>query len=317
MESHLRVNQVKEERREEAESEEKCEKLVSVKQAELKRLENQQLAWVRKRHRIDDVLPQVHECLQAIHSLLDPNKTGLISAKELVSQLISLGLSTDPNVITKVLFTVYKQKSLTGFNLTLEQILELSKVDRVTDKILTLLCTMANASQAISHSIGGTFRPIHPAKTDISWRDCKMSLTDYNHQLRKLWYEICVPEKGNGCEFEHMATCLVQLGVFVDRLEVQRTVQELRGGEDPSNALVTFLDFQSIFARSVFKGALVTLAQKLGNGIGGLMTPKLVISLYQRRLLLSGLQAASDVSHQDGITTLKAVEEYAKRYKDN
>lgn len=284
--------------------------------AELKRLQNQQHSWIRKRSKSDDVLHKVQECLRALYSILNPNKAGLIAAKDLISQLISLGLSTDPNTIVKVLLAIYKQKELNGLYLTLDQMLELSRVDRVTNRLLTLLSTMANESISLStRSPKGYISPAQHYRTDIApWRDGKMSLADYMQQLRILWSETCTTDHKPYCEFEEMATSLVQLNIYADRLEVYRAYQELREIEEISSSLVTFIDFQNFFAKSMFKGALVNLANRLGKGVGGLMTPKLVISLYQRRLLLAGLQGASDLSRDEGVTTLKAVEEYSKMY---
>lgn len=274
---------------------------------------------MRRRYKSDDVLHKVQECLRALHSILNPNRTGLIAAKDLISQLISLGLSTDPNTIVKVLLAIYKQKELNGLYLTLDQMLELSRVDRVTNRLLTLLSTMANESIILSsHSPKGYISPTQPYQTHIaSWRDGKMSLADYMQQLRILWSETCITDRKNYCEFEQMATSLVKLNIFADRLEVYRAYQELKGTEESSHSLVTFADFQNFFAKSMFKGALVTLAHRLGKGVGGLMTPKLVISLYQRRLLLAGIQGATELSREEGATTLKAVEEYSKMYKDS
>ena len=291
-------------------------KPLNMRLAELKRLQNQQHSWMRRRYKSDDVLHKVQECLRALHSILNPNRAGLIAAKDLISQLISLGLSTDPNTIVKVLLAIYKQKELNGLYLTLDQMLELSRVDRVTNRLLTLLSTMANESITLSsHSPKGYISPAQPYKTDIaSWRDGKMSLADYMQQLHILWSETCATDRKHYCEFEQMATSLVQLNIFADRLEVHRAFQELKGTEEFSYSLVTFADFQNFFAKSMFKGALVTLAHRLGKGMGGLMTPKLVISLYQRRLLLAGIQGASDLSRDEGVTTLKAVEEYSKMY---
>jgi len=291
-------------------------KPLNMRVAELKRLQSQQHAWVRRRYKTDDVLRKVQECLRALHSILDPHRTGVIPAKELIAQLLSLGLCADPSAIVKVLLAVYKQRDLQGLSLTLDQILELSKVDRVTDRILTLLSSMACETAETSHTPKGSISPMQSYTTETPWRDGKMSLADYMQQLRKLWVEICLSERGNYCTFEQMVTSLVQLNIYADRLEVHRAFQELKGAEESSTSLVTFPDFQNFFAKSIFKGALVNLAHRLGHGVGGLMTPKLVISLYQRRLLLAGMQGASELSREEGATTLKAVEEYSRMYKD-
>lgn len=314
MESNFRHSRVREPV-EEQKLPEDSPKPLNMRLAELKRLQNQQHAWVRRRYRTEDVLSKVQECLRALHSILDPHRTGVIPAKELIAQLLSLGLSTDPSAIVKVLLAVYKRKDLQGLNLTLDQILELSKVDRVTDRLLTLLWTMASETAESSRTPKGSISPAQSYRTDTSWRDGKMSLADYIQQLRKLWTEICL-ERGNYCPFEQMVTSLVQLNIFSDRLEVHRAFQELKGTEESGISIVTLPDFQNFFAKSIFKGALVNLAHRLGNGVGGLMTPKLVISLYQRRLLLAGMQGASELSREEGATTLKAVEEYSRMCKD-
>ena len=289
---------------------------LSSRQAELKRLGDQQNTWVRRRHKSDTVLFRVQECLKALHSLLDPQHTGYISGKALIAQLLSLGLSTDPGAIVRVICAIYGERDIQGLKLTLEQMLELSKVDRVTDKMLALLSGMAGEAggtggikrTGTSLSPSRFSRVSEPAATP--WRDGNMSLSDYLQQLKKLWGDICGPGSLT-CELEHMSRVLTQLNIFADMLEVRKAFPEQEDG----GTSVTFQDFQDFFAKSMFKGALVTLAHRLAKGIGGLMTPKMVISLYQRRLLLAGLHGAPNLSREEGQTTLRAVEEYSKQVK--
>ena len=76
---------------------------------------------------------------------------------------------------------------------------------------------------------------------------------------------------------------------------------------------VTFRQFQQVFTRSVLKGALLSLAQRLSSKAFAMpfLSHSMKLSAYKRRLLISRFEP-SVISKAEGETALQAIEKYKR-----
>ena len=269
--------------------------VLTSKDAFIKTAEIEQHVWMRRRKKEVREEDQGAGCIHALFDLIDSKKVGSIEGTDFVSQLLALGLTNDPVTIIKLLEVSFKENIVT-LQLTKNDLLKFCKGNRRIDHILSILTRSLERRNEVSD---GVMDVSSPKQTTYY-----PTLTDYLNQIKSLWLEMdrdireCVKR-------EQVEGKLCALRFVPDVLEARKMLHGWR-------ELVTYDQFQGLFARSILKGALIALERKLMKltPTPGALSTALKISAYKRRLLLAGLDSRhrSLQSQQQGATAIRALE---------
>ena len=273
----------------------------STRKLELQNVDSARRFWLRRRRPNEqDQTSKAEDWIKSLYGLLDMQGSGLVSGDVLVGQLLALGLARSPEDVVQAILLIYGKKDITELNLSLEDMLELIKVDRETNKFLSFLSNRA-AQEKRSGSVS-------PSKQRIkrSWKDQALTLSDYLTQLQAVWMHVAAGKKS--LPKRQLAEILFGLKLFATILDARRALQGLKESVD-------YVDFQRLFSKSIMIGSLFALAIKL-SPLNLAISSKMQISQYQRRLLLAGLVGGSKgVDQESGQATLKALEKYGNSVK--
>ena len=276
---------------------------LTSKDALIKAAEFEQHLWMKRRkkeHKCDEPLirTDMSDCISALFELMNTKKVESIEGVEFVSQLLSLGLSSDPRTLVRLLEMSFEEDIAT-LQLTRSDLLKFCKGTRRSDHILAVLTQMIQKSQP--HTEEAALTSPRAAKSSFM-----PSLRDYMSLIHKLWDEFELDIRGLTRK-EHIESKVTELHMVPDLFEAKKMMSL-------APEWVSFEGFSALFARSILKGALIELDQKLGkmNPTTGNCSTALKISTYKRRLLLAGINSTrrNPKSHQQGATALRALEQF-------
>lgn len=272
--------------------------VLTSKDAFIRTAEIEQHVWMRRRKKEVREEDQVTGCINALFELIDSKQVGSIEGTDFVSQLLSLGLTNDPITIVKLLQMSFGEDIAT-LQLTKNELLRFCKGNRRIDHILSILTKRLQRSQPTEPSADSKSPPQSPRKPTSF-----PALSEYLGLIKSIWLELnrdireCVKK-------EQVEGKLLELRLAPDILEAKKMISG--AGE-----MVSFDQFQALFARSILKGALIALERKLMSltPSAGSLSTALKISTYKRRLLLAGLDSThrSLQSQQQGATAIRALE---------
>ena len=279
-------------------------KVLTSRDAFIRTAEIEQHIWMKRRKKEIREEDQVTDCISALFELIDTKRVESIEGSDFVSQLLSLGLTNDPITIVKLLEMSFKEDIAT-LQLTKNDLLKFCKGNRRTDAILTILTKLIQkSSQVPGEPIEAKDSPPGSNSPKRTVMISYPTLNEYMSLVRHLWNEFDRDIR-DYARRDHVEAKICALHIAPDILEAKRML-------GPPSEHVSFDAFQSLFARSILKGALIALDQKLlrinpGNGN---FSTALKISTYKRRLLLAGLNShrRSQHSQQQGATALRALE---------
>lgn len=273
----------------------------STRKLELQNVDSARKFWLRcRRPNEQDQTSKAEDWVKSLHGLLDIQGSGLVSGDVLVGQLLALGLARSPEDVVQAILLIYGQKDITKLQLSLNDMLELIKVDRETNKFLSFLSNRAAQEKGS--------RSVSPAKQrrEGSWKGQSLTLSDYLTQLQAVWTQISAGKKT--IFKRQLGEIMFGLKLFSTLLDARRALQALKENVD-------YVDFQRLFSKSIMIGSLFALAIKL-TPLNLTISSKMQISQYQRRLLLAGLVGGSKgMDQESGQATLKALEKYGNSAK--
>jgi hypothetical protein len=273
----------------------------STRLLELQNVDSARRFWLRRRRPNEqDQTGKAEEWIRSLHGLLDTQGIGLVNGEILVGQLLALGLARSPDDLIQAILLIYGKDNISDLQLSLEDMLELIKVDRESNKFLTFLSNKA-AQNKRSESVSPTKQ-----RVERSWKVQSLTLSDYVAQLQAIWTQISAG---------HKAISKRQLAEFLFGCKLYATVSDAQRAIQTSKYHVDYVDLQRIFSKSIMIGSLFALAVKL-TPLNLAISSKMQISQYQRRLLLAGLQGnKKGMDHESGQATLKALERYGNSTK--
>lgn len=285
----------------------------------------------------------MRDLVEAIFHTLDEDNSGYIRAVDLVEQIIGLGLANDPAMIINVTYiqilcTVFKQKDFLKLNLTLDQLLAFVFGDRRSDYILRRLDKLAEeeiSRNKLSEKSSIIFKPASSVLVESAKRSMSMSPKLYldfnrhtlnltnkprsnsctNHiELLKKWWKELDPLGRGFADVTEVANKLVEKQLVGNIFEGRKILGIL----DNKVVIVTTLQFNQVFARSMIKGALINLSKRLATGSfsNPYFTPLMRMSLYKRKLIISKYKLGSeDISRTEGESATRAIESFQNYIK--
>jgi hypothetical protein len=285
----------------------------------------------------------VRDLVEALFNTLDEDNSGYIRAVDFVEQIIGLGLANDPAIIINVrsiqiICTTFKQKDLLKLNLTLDQLTAFFLGDRRSDHILKRLDKLAEeeiSRKNLSEKSSIIFKPGSSVLVESAKRSMSMSpklyldfnrhtlnltnkprsnsSTDHGELLKKWWKELDPLGRGFA-DVSEVANKLVEKQLVGNSFEGRKIL----GIIDNKGGIVTTLQFNQVFARSMIKGALINLSKRLSTGSfsNPYFTPLMKMSLYKRKLIISKYKLGSeDISKSEGESATRAIESFQNYIK--
>mmetsp|Transcript_32624 Transcript_32624/g.56666 ORF Transcript_32624/g.56666 Transcript_32624/m.56666 type:complete len:793 (+) Transcript_32624:1400-3778(+) len=302
--------------------------VLASEEAQRKTIEYTSKQW-RERRGLDvkSMPSQVLEFIKALYSILDTQDEGLISGPSLLKYFVSLGVSADPTALSQALINIYKVSDLESLKITQESLEALCKAELRTDsilKVLNTICLDLRSKRPQTVSVTRSVLLDSPrAKSRIGTADGygsrdeaifslvseePVSITEQQGLVKKWWKEVN-PLLANSVTCNSIADKLVQLGVASDTTEARKVMGKLIG---PRRS-IDYSDFLLIFARSMMKGAIQSLAQRVSGDLFADLSEAEKILAYKRALLLTGLKYFKyEISPQDGALALSAIKKLSE-----
>ena len=285
----------------------------------------------------------MRDLVEALFHTLDEDNSGYIRAVDFVEQIIGLGLANDPAIIVNVrsmqiICATFKQKDFLKLNLTLDQLTAFFLGDRRSDHILKRLDKLAEeeiSRKNLSEKSSIIFKPGSSVLVESAKRSMSMSpklyldfnrhtlnlsnkprsnsSTDHAELLKKWWKELDPLGRGFA-DVSEVANKLVEKQLVGNSFEGRKIL----GIIDNKGAIVTTLQFNQVFARSMIKGALINLSKRLSTGSfsNPYFTPLMKMSLYKRKLIISKYKLGSeDISRSEGESATRAIESFQNYIK--
>lgn len=138
-----------------------------------------------------------------------------------------------------------------------------------------------------------------------------LTMADHLNIINNWWKEI--DEKNEGfIDGEEIAIKLIDKRIVANSLEAKKLI----GPGESRTGKVNYQQFQQVFARSMLKGSLLSLADRLSEGplAKPFFTAAMKLSAYKRKLLIARIKPnETNITQEEGENALKAIEKY-KRY---
>lgn len=284
--------------------------------------------WLEKTHRAAKKSMSLYNFVVEFFNELDTSRCGKLKGEKLLESLVYLGIATDPLVIRRTLCLIYKCKDLTTLRITCKDFTELFKNDSKTDRILKQLnenCVSAREGKArknvesiakieTSSSIfkKNTERNSAHNATGIKFvRNYEENLITINEHLEIItgWWKELDTRGINQVPIDDVIEYFLTIGLAKDQNESKTLISSQIGAK----ANLIFDEFQQIFAKSMLKGALFNLSQRLSDEkfADKEMSSGFKLLSYQRALLLSGVKCPnSDITEEEGAKTVHAIEKF-------
>ena len=273
---------------------------------------------------------------------LDKDQQKYLTGEDLLDSLLRLGIATDCILLKQTLCNIFKKKSIEELKIDLKEFKTLFKGDSKTDSILNKLnqecIKIQNELKAKLNEKNQKFvkNPLMykklmnetastnffklglgaklTGKKGLKLRKNaeKMITINEHEELIKKWWHQLNPKLLSSVPTSEVIEKLVELDIFIDKNEGRRIIYSNIGIEK----FLSYENYQKIFARSMLKGALLNLSKRLFEGKYALkeMSHAFKITAYQRALIFSGIKCPnSDISIEEGVNTLGAIEEYLKK----
>jgi len=197
------------------------------------------------------------------------------------------------------MFTLaFKQKNIDKLRLSAEELDNFCSGDRKVNFTLKLLNKYANKKQdkhilpqniqLDSSSIFSKASLDHNSSI-VSLKNNQVTMSDHLKLVSAWWKEIDSLSSGQVNSLL-VAQKLLELG-FVDNLHEGK---KLLGGTE----MVNYYQFQQAFARSMIKGAIRNLSNKLSSGdfANSYLTPSMKLSAYKRKLMITSIKPKADLN---------------------
>lgn len=247
-------------------------------QAFTRNQEISQSQWLKKRGFIE--IKEGLTSSKDIFSMLDTSKAGNIPAKDFLDFLIEIGIPIDRSMAKKVILSTFKKKTFKNFLMTQENVNSLCKADNRSDHMLAIF----------SEKLGKNFKTIE--------------IVDL---IQKWWNSLGGKLQGLNlvCEF------LVKNRIFNDFSEAKKYLAKLNQNE----SFMAYRQFLNIFSKMIVKHCLITINKKFNKGEWKDSGFSWAYKLCQlkKQMILAGIKyPVAQISHEEGLHTLKAVEKLEK-----
>ncbi|CAG9321274.1 unnamed protein product [Blepharisma stoltei] len=290
--------------------------------------------WLERRIPAQQVKHQtLEDLLRALFSALSVDENGKVNGLRIVEQLISLGLASEPASLIKILCAAFKEPNINKLTLSLHDMMLFCSGDRRTDYILEKLNFYAENYRSPSPILHSNLilpnapsifaRPIsmeppkrkhaisHTARTQSVTKKKNLTMADHLNIVNEWWKEIDNKNEGF-VDSEEVAIKLIEKRIVANSLEAKKLV----GPGESKTGKANYQQFQQIFARSMLKGSLLSLADRLSEGplAKPFFTAAMKLSAYKRKLLIARIKPnEANITQEEGENALKAIEKY-KRY---
>lgn len=313
--------------------------------------------WLKRRNRIVSGADSVsfNKFLKSLFEALDDDNSDTLDAKELITHLLALGIAPEASYLEKALLASFYTDNIEEIQMNKRQFVDLFKMDRKTDHILTLLNeytqdtiknrALINLAKHIASSgmlkkvskerflspkkhSGTAYDPLHANTSKVNTLETREEQSDINNDNKKLDLKFCSMVEAAKiieewwCRLKKDSENLVNINAvthFLTDKKFTSNVHEARAYilaiKNPKKRnRISKEHFERLFAKAVFKGALKNIAYGLSTGeFANDGTPlRMKLAMYQRRLMISGMNLRAGELNQEGKQTLVALYNYTK-----
>ena len=290
--------------------------------------------WMKQRGVFNQADKKFSDMAKELFKMLDVNNAGFLRGKEIVKEIMELGVVTQPQVISESLMSIYNTQDLYALKLSLDEFRGLLRGDSRTEHMLNrlnqdatsykkkqdekkssvLISYDANSSILTSHkrsSSNPDATPLHILKIEVpKLTEISKSITfkDLHAMIDKWWSDLNVL-KSNQVHINSVCDKLVQLEMIGDRKEGRKYIEDIIGVRHHLDNIA----FHRIFLRCLLKDLVYFFAEKLAAvDMEELkLSGKYSVTKFKRELLQAGLKLNSDtVTYEEGHAVLQGVERY-------
>jgi hypothetical protein len=262
---------------------------------------------------------------------IDKNNTGYIDGETFLKSLLHLGIATDANVLKETLSMIFECHELSKLHVSNQKFVSMFRFDVITDLILNQLNESASTARKNQRLTRRTTKVIPVDKNDPSSRfkirlgmsltghealeiaksfDKMITINEHLAVVEKLWNKFYKAEE-DGISLLTACEIFKYFKIFSDNYECKKYILSILG----RTQVLSFRNFQQLFAKSMLKGAFFNLSKRLfeGNYAEKEMPPGFKIIAYQRALLMSGVKCPnSNISIEEGQKIINALEKFQK-----
>lgn len=251
--------------------------------------------WLEKHGNIQD-LASSSKISKIIFEMIDPDNKGEVSCLKFIDFLIEIGMPMDPKSLYQLVCKIKRSTTLESLKIYNDDISNLCRGDNKTNSMLSTI---------IEEVLG---------PNDNSWSSIEsVNLLSLFEVLRKWWNE-CDDRKYNYVHCNKVCEIIVDKKVASDLNEAYKIVGNFAVGSH-----LDFCKFQQIFGKALVKHALTTIQHKFS--VEDWENPEfsyaLKLSQLKRQLVFAGIYfPVPQISLNEGLATLQAIEKYAKFKKE-
>jgi hypothetical protein len=262
---------------------------------------------------------------------LDTQSRGAVNGLHLLERLLSLGIATDSVVLTETLVITFHCKDLKHAEISLQDFLSLFRSDVITDIILQQLNEFAlierkkvkiinhmhnknksanikvPSDNAISRKLSLSFVPNGEILHFTAGGNI-ITINEHITLIENFWKKH-LKQGEDRASILTVCQMFKDLKIFQDNFESKKYIVSQLGKIN----VLTYGEFQKLFAKSMLKGAFVNLSKRLFEGkyAGKEISSGFQIGMYQRALLMSGIKCPnSNISVEEGQRIVKALEKF-------
>ena len=316
----------------EQETEQKTDyKPINLSYAKEKVNENSISTWLKHQHKEKNNALGLYTFVIDFFKENANSSSGSVEGEKLLEALVYLGIASDPIVIRRTLCLIYKCKNLVSLKINLKEFIELFKNNAKTDMILKRLNQACNKLRELKESkirMGQEYKIEidnsisifkrkttkgnngFPNKAANRIRSAEGLTTISEHiELITNWWKILDNDNVNQVSINKIIELFISVDLAADKIESKALIFSQIGGK----SVITFDEFQQIFAKSILKGALLNLSKRMTkeNTSTKDMSSGYKLVCYRRALIMSGVKCPnSEISEEEGAKAISAIEKY-------